>query len=327
MEDMSDFVIFGPDANCTLEVSPHFKIQEFGSPSSPVSFYEIKTIRIFEKQLIALVISINIIFVALFTAATILHTYLGIRWKTPWFMWCMILSCTHEVAGYVARILLYMDPWSFGAFITQIICITQAPVFYCAAIYVTLGQSIDHYGPSLARFPTKFFAWVFVPMDIVSLILQGAGGGLSASSSGASQIGVDVAMAGLILQVIMLVAFSTLFADYMIRYLRSSHAKNLGLRDKLFFVFLAIAVLATLARCIFRADELKEGYQGELIKHEDLFIGLEGVLIVVAVFCLFIAHPGFVFKRKVQSYESVTPVSEVRDEVTPKYKMYGFTNE
>lgn len=114
-------------------------------------------------------------------------------------------------------------------------------------------------------------------MDIVSLILQGTGGGLSASSSGASQIGVDVAMAGLILQVIMLVVFSILFADYMIRYLRSKSSKTLGSKDKLFFAFLAIAVLATLARCIFRADELKEGYQGELIKHEDLFIALEGV--------------------------------------------------
>ncbi|CAG2011561.1 unnamed protein product [Fusarium graminearum] len=255
----------------------------------------------------------NITFAALFTIATIVHAYLGLRWKTPWFMWCMILSCTHEVVGYVARILLWVNPWSFGAFITQIIAITQAPVFYCAAIYVTLGQSIEHYGPSLARFPTKYFAWVFVPMDIVSLILQGTGGGLSASSSGASQVGVDVAMAGLILQVIMLVAFSVLFADYMIRYLGHKKSRTLGSRDKLFFAFLAIAVLATLARCIFRADELKEGYQGELIKHEDLFIALEGVLIVVAVFCLFVAHPGLVFNPAPKVYHSVATVADVSE--------------
>lgn len=75
----------------------------------------------------------------------------------------------------------------------------------------------------------------------------------------------------------MLVSFSILLADYMIRYFRSKGSKNIGARDKTFFAFLALAVLSTLARCIFRADELKEGYQGELIKHEDLFIGLEGV--------------------------------------------------
>ncbi|KAJ4007702.1 hypothetical protein NW752_010371 [Fusarium irregulare] len=283
MNETGNFVMFGPKANCTLELCP-IEASVYGyRPSLPA----------------------NISFAALFTIATFAHAYLGWRWKTPWFMWCMILSCTHEVTGYVARILLWVNPWSFGAFITQIIAITQAPVFYCAAIYVTLGQSIEHYGPSLARFPTKYFAWVFVPMDIVSLILQGTGGGLSASSSGASQVGVDVAMAGLILQVIMLVSFSILFADYMFRYLRSTKSKTLGSRDKLFFGFLAIAVLATLARCIFRADELKEGYSGELIKHEDSFIALEGVLIVVAVFCLFVAHPGLVFNRTPKVYYSV----------------------
>jgi hypothetical protein len=107
--------------------------------------------------------------------------------------------------------------------------------------------------------------------------LQGTGGALSASSSGASQVGVNVAMAGLVLQVIMLVVFSTLFTDYMIRYLISDKARHLGGRDKLFFGFLAVAVLSTLARCVFRCYELKDGYKGEAIKHEGIFIGLEGL--------------------------------------------------
>lgn len=142
---------------------------------------------------------------------------------------------------------------------------------------------MNHFCPSLARFPPKYLGWIFVAFDVVSLIMQGTGGGLSASSSGASQVGVDVAMADhvamadLILQVIMLVSFSVLFADYMIRYLRSKETMDLSMRDTLFFAFLILAVMTTLARCIFRTNELKEGYSGELIKHENLFIGLEGV--------------------------------------------------
>ncbi|KAF4487919.1 parasitic phase-specific PSP-1 [Fusarium agapanthi] len=280
MNDTGNFVIFGPKANCTLELCP-IEMSVYG----------------YRPSLLA-----NITFASLFTLATFVHAYLGFK-------------C------YVARILLWVNPWSFGAFITQIIAITQAPVFYCAAIYVTLGQSIEHYGPSLARFPTKDFAWVFVPMDIISLILQGTGGGLSASSSGASQVGVDFAMAGLILQVIMLVAFSLLFGNYMFRYLKSKKSRNLGSRDKLFFAFLAIAVLATLARCVFRTDELKEGYQGELIKHGDLFIALEGVLIVVAVFCLFVAHPGFFFNRPAKVYYSVATGTEATEEMAYRSKL------
>lgn len=84
-------------------------------------------------------------------------------------------------------------------------------------------------------------------------------------------------MAGLIFQIITLVAFCGLFGDYLFRYLRSRKAMSFSTREKLFFSFMCIAVLATLARCIFRADELKEGYEGETIKHEGLFIGLEGV--------------------------------------------------
>lgn len=84
-------------------------------------------------------------------------------------------------------------------------------------------------------------------------------------------------MAGLILQVIMLVFFLALFSDFVIRYLSSDNAKNLGTRGKVFFGFLLLAVLTTLARCIFRADELKEGYtSGSLVSNEGLFIGLEG---------------------------------------------------
>jgi hypothetical protein len=32
----------------------------------------------------------------------------------------MILGCTHETAGYVGRVLMYRNPWSFAAFIVQI---------------------------------------------------------------------------------------------------------------------------------------------------------------------------------------------------------------
>ncbi|KAI8677821.1 hypothetical protein NCS55_00500100 [Fusarium keratoplasticum] len=301
MSNDSNLVTFGPNANCTFELCTIEMSVYSYRPSLPA----------------------NVTFAALFTLGTFVHGYLGLRWKTPWFMWCMILSCTHEVAGYVGRILLYKNPWSFGPFITQIICITQAPVFYCAAIYVTLGQSIEHYSPSLARFPTKFFAWIFVPFDILSLILQGVGGGLSSSSSGSSQVGVKIAMAGLILQVIMLVVFSVLFADYMFRYLKSSKSKQLGARDKLFFGFLALAVLTTLARCIFRAYELKEGYSGESIKHEGLFIGLEGVLIVAAIFSLCIAHPGFVFNRSPKTYYNVPTVEMPQEEGIPMSKPYA----
>ena len=138
-------------------------------------------------------------------------------------------------------------------------------------------SSINYFSPALARFPPKYFYWAFVPCDIISLVLQGCGGGLSASSSGSSQTGVDIALAGLIFQVITLIAFSVLFVDYLVRYLRSKRGTGIDTRGKLFFSFLSLAVILILIRCIFRADELKQGYSGDLISRQDLFIALEGV--------------------------------------------------
>jgi hypothetical protein len=62
----------------------------------------------------------NVSFAVLFSLGTIVHVILGVKWKTWWFMWCMILGCTHEVVGYIGRVLLYKNPWNFGAFIAQI---------------------------------------------------------------------------------------------------------------------------------------------------------------------------------------------------------------
>lgn len=110
----------------------------------------------------------------------------------------------------------------------------------------------------------------------MSLALQGAGGSLSATTSGASKVGVNIALAGLIFQIITLVGFCIFFGDYTARYVCSTK-RTVSRTDGLFLGFLTLAMLTILARCIFRADELKNGYGGSTVKHEGLFIGLEGV--------------------------------------------------
>ena len=85
-------------------------------------------------------------------------------------------------------------------------------------------------------------------------------------------------MAGLVLQVIIIVAFIIAFADYMVRYLRSTNTRPFTMREGTFFGFLTAAVVLILARCLFRCYELKEGYtDSDLITDEPLFIGLEGM--------------------------------------------------
>lgn len=127
------------------------------------------------------------------------------------------------------------------------------------------------------------------------------------STESDSNVGVDVSMAGLVLQVVVLVVFIAAFSDYMIRYWRSGHAKAFGWRETAFFAGLSTAIILVLTRCIYRVAELREGYDGDLIKHEVPFIILEGIVIVLAAVALYFGHPGLVFNKP----QVTTSVSQV----------------
>lgn len=93
-----NFIYFGPGANCTLELC------DVGT-----SVYR------YRPHLAA-----NITFIALYAVAIAVHVLLSFRWKNWWFVGLVVASCLVEILGYVGRILLYYDPWSFIAFMIQI---------------------------------------------------------------------------------------------------------------------------------------------------------------------------------------------------------------
>ncbi|KAF0320746.1 hypothetical protein K4K61_007973 [Colletotrichum sp. SAR11_59] len=294
-------VVFGPDANCTLEICDiHYSLYRY-RPN----------------------LAVNALFLALYGIAGLVHIFLGIRWRSYWFMTFMVLGCLSEIVGYIGRIMLYHNPFAFVPFMLQIVFITSGPVWYTAAIYVTLSKAITHLGPELARLPPKALYWVFIALDVSCLAIQAAGGAISTDSKGDSDLGVNLAMGGLVIQVVVIVVFCAVFADYMIRYTRSSYTRKLTQREKIFFGFLALAVALILARCSYRVDELSEGYSNSTkVTDEGLFIGLEGVLIVLAVFSLCLGHPGLAFENKTERAEerkeSQASVETAMSETTDK---------
>lgn len=147
-------VVFGPRANCTLDICP-VQMSVYGYRPS---------------------LAANISFIALYALAALVHTWLGIRWKYWWFTGCILVGAVNAIIGYVGRVMLYYNPFNFAAFILQIselwfvlfligalfisstslsplplvscqivltfsVCITTGPVYYCAAIYITLALS------------------------------------------------------------------------------------------------------------------------------------------------------------------------------------------
>ncbi|KAK1980102.1 parasitic phase-specific protein PSP-1 [Colletotrichum cereale] len=267
---------FGPKANCTLEVCPLQASLLRYRPSTQV----------------------NGTFIALFSLAMIIHTYQGVRSRNWGFMASMIGGCLLEIVGYVGRLILHENPFSFGGFLLQIICITVAPVFFCAAIYVMLSKVIINLDQSISRFNPRLFYYIFIPCDIISLVLQATGGALSTVGNNKTQVqkGVNVSLAGLVFQVVTLVAFCGLFADYLMTLMRNNSRERMTKRLQTLVAFLFISSLLILVRCSYRIEELKEGYFSAVFRNEPLFVGLESSVMVIAVFCLVIGSPAVGFR-------------------------------
>ncbi|RYC55429.1 hypothetical protein CHU98_g10778 [Xylaria longipes] len=264
---------FGPDATCTLELCPiEYSIFQY-RPS----------------------LAANITFIVLHFVLMLTHLGLGFRLGNWWFSGGMIAGCVSNIIGYGARVLMWQNPFSFNGFLLQIIFIGSAPVFYTAAIYVTITRAVENLDESLSRIKPKLYYLIFIFCDILALTLQAVGGALSSISNGANAAGVNLALTGLIFQVVTLLAFVALLADYLFRYFRDKPAATVSAPFKLFLGSLSVAILLILVRCAYRVAELSSGYDGALFHDEPLFIGLEGVLIVLAVVALCTGHPGFVF--------------------------------
>ncbi|OTB02264.1 hypothetical protein M426DRAFT_200177 [Hypoxylon sp. CI-4A] len=271
--DSVPLIPFGPKATCTLDLC-----------SIEMSVLAYRPI-----------LGVNIAFICLFTALTFAHTIIGVKWKSWWFLGCMVVGCVAEIIGYAGRIILFYNPFSFAGFMSQIICIGVAPVFFSAAIYVTMAKTVENLDPSLSRIRPKFYYILFISSDLFAGVFQSIGGGMSTSSSGSNRAAVDLSLAGLSYQVFSMVVFCAVLADYLFRYSRSREGATMTDRLRLFLIFLSIAIVLILIRCGYRVAELSDGYTGGLIQNEPLFIGLEGVLMVLAVFALCIGHPGLVF--------------------------------
>ena len=121
---------------------------------------------------------------------------------------------------------------------------------------------------------------------------------MSSSSNGKSDSGVNIALAGLAIQVATLAAFSALCIDYFILSRSVWMSTRWPTRFLVFVSFLVSATILILIRCCYRVYELSEGYSrtSSALRDEGLFIALESVMVVIAASCLVAAHPGFVFQ-------------------------------
>ncbi|KAF2104502.1 parasitic phase-specific protein PSP-1 [Rhizodiscina lignyota] len=225
----------------------------------------------------------------------------------------MVSGCILEVIGYVGRIMSYFNPFLENGFLMQIVCLTIAPAFLAAGLYLCLSRIVITFGPSNSRLKPLWYPRIFIPCDVVSLLLQAAGGGWASAATHSGKDpskGNNIMIAGLAFQVGTLFVFICLSADFALKTLR--RVKELGkegaldptharLREswafKGFLIALAFCTLCIFTRSVYRVAELSEGWNGHLIETQKYFIGLEGAIVGAGVLSLNIFHPGLCFRE------------------------------
>lgn len=82
----------------------------------------------------------TLVFLILFGISSGIYLFQGIKTKTWFFSMAMVIGGLSEVMGYVAKLLLYNDPFSDTGFKMSVVLLTFAPAFYAAGIYFSERQ-------------------------------------------------------------------------------------------------------------------------------------------------------------------------------------------
>ncbi|KAJ3004324.1 hypothetical protein HKX48_001317 [Thoreauomyces humboldtii] len=250
----------------------------------------------------------NIIYLIIFGSLIIAHIFAGVRHRTWGFMALIILGSLGEMVGYAGRIWVRSDPWDMNPFLVYLVPATIAPAFITAAIYLCLGRIITVCGAQHSRIAPRTYTIIFVSFDFLSLVVQSLGGAFASSNdSDTSQLGITIMKAGLILQVVSIVAFLVLWADFAWRA-HGAYYGGTSAADERFATIrsstpfrgfrwaLVVSTVLILVRCVYRVAELAGGFDGALANNEPLFMILEGPMIFISIFLLVVYHPGRVFE-------------------------------
>ena len=105
-----------------------------------------------------------------------------------------------------------------GGFICYryLICLTIAPAFFTACIYLCLGRIIAVVGPEYSRLGPRVYQRIFIGCDLLALVLQAAGGAIASTAKdhAGSKSGTNIMIAGLVSQVISIILFLCLWFDF-----------------------------------------------------------------------------------------------------------------
>ncbi|KAJ7728349.1 RTA1-domain-containing protein [Mycena metata] len=251
--------------------------------------------------------AIAILFVTLYGISTILHIGQATYYRTWWLLPTAALCGIGEVLGWSGRLWSSISLFAQTPFLMQISTTIIAPTPLLAASFMIVARVIQQLGTSYSRLTPKWYTILFLPCDIIALVIQAIGGGMASSAntlSGAN-VGAHVMLGGIVFQFVVIILFSALTVDFVRRYLHdrpvrveSTARGALTPRLKIMLAALAFSTTTLFIRSVYRIIELSGGWNGRIIHTEVYFNVLDGGMVVLAMFTLNFAHPGLLLRQQ-----------------------------
>ncbi|RAL08726.1 RTA1 domain-containing protein [Aspergillus homomorphus CBS 101889] len=272
-----------------------------------------------------------VIFVLLFLAITVHHVYQLAR-AHAWYFTCFVLGGILEVIGYIARASAHNNTSSQTIFTLQTLLILLAPPLYAATLYMTLGRLVFYLDKeSLSIVPTRWLTVIFVAGDIISFLIQGAGGAiLTHTSTDASALttGQNIIIAGLVIQLLFFTVFLLAAITFHYRIHRSPSSQSISsciATDGWFhatwettLLGLYVAGALILVRSVYRLAEYAsagatgEGYLG---RHEAFAYVFDALPMFLGMVVMAVWHPSRVLLLNRRVYQLDMAFNEERNDV------------
>ncbi|KAJ7575506.1 RTA1-domain-containing protein [Mycena floridula] len=250
---------------------------------------------------------VAILFVVLYGISTFVHVCQGIRFRMWWIFPTIVLAGLTECIGWSGRLWSSFSPSLDVPFLMQITTTILAPTPLVAGNFIILGVLISRLGPVYSRLSPKWYTIIFCSFDFVSLIVQGAGGGL-ASSQDDPTVGGHIMLGGIIFQMVTMTLYVILASEFLFRYLTdrplsyriiqmsqegNSFRGEFHWKLKAMVSALSFSTLLLFIRAFYRVIELSDGWNGRIISTEVYFNVLDGGMVTLAMYTLNFAHPGW----------------------------------
>lgn len=106
----------------------------------------------------------NVVFITLFGISVLafLITFITTR-RALAFSVAMLSGTILEVIGYGGRIMSWQNQWSQNGFLIQIVCLTIAPAFMAAGLYLCLRRIVYTFGPENSRIKPETYTRLVKP--------------------------------------------------------------------------------------------------------------------------------------------------------------------